>query len=207
MANYAKSAELELLGKAIISNNFPHLEPVSIAWVFRDEAELKNGRIEEGHTYRESAREWTMHGFDFTICMAKDIWLKTSDDFRYAMLDHQISFIGLRYREDPSEPGKTIPELEPRTGRLATFVRTPDVREFTDVMVRHGAYYGELRSFLVAFAERRKLQKEEARKAAKRAASKETTGEVDLGPDDEASELEREHADDAAPGGLQGARG
>lgn len=167
MALYNESAELRRLGLAIIEERYPHLSPVRIAWMFRDEAEYKRGKIEPGHTYRESNRQWAVHAFDFTIVIARDIWEKATPDFRYALLDHQIAFIGLDRKPDPEAAEgeeRLIPETDPASGRLATFVRRPDVQEFEEVMVRHGAYYAELRSFLAAFAERRQRLREQERK-------------------------------------------
>ena len=52
--------------------------------------------------------------------------------------------------------------------RFRTRLLKPDVMEFTPVVERHGAYFADLRSFLVAFAEGRRKEAAEARAEGRR---------------------------------------
>ena len=99
---------------------------------------------------------------DFTIEVAKDVFDAATSEFRYAILDHYIGFIGIRINARTGEP-----ETD-EGGRARTFKRRPDVIEFEEVLVRHGAYTSEISSFLRAFADRRQKEKEIERERKKR---------------------------------------
>lgn len=169
MANYIEAPELAQLGAAIIEDHYPHLAPVKIAWVMRSDSDMERGRAVAGHTYREPARQYALHGFDFTICIAQDVWDEADAEVRFALLDHQIAFIGLDYEQDPGDPDTYKPKTDPKTGRLATHIRKPDVMEFEEVVVRHGAFYPKLRSFLIAFSERKQRLRDEEREKKRKA--------------------------------------
>lgn len=178
MASYVESSELQHMGETIITQHYPQLIPLfaSIAWVFSDLADMVQGRILSGHTYHESARQWTLHGKDFTVCIGRDVWVKAEPEFQFALLDHQIAFMGLSYVPDPSDPeAEHIPEKD-ENGRFRTRILKPDVMEFTPVVERHGAYFASLRVFLVRFAEGRKKEAAEKRAEGKRAAKRTREG-------------------------------
>lgn len=164
---YQQSAELAELGKTIISRHYPYLEPLNIGFVFRIHARIENSRLVVGQTIREPDREFELHGFDVAIEIAKDVWLEATPEYRYALVDHYLGYIGLRHNS------RGEPERD-ESGRFRTYKKRPDVQEFEEVLERHGAYTSDLRSFLRAFADRRKeqIKEEQKAKAAARKAKK-----------------------------------
>lgn len=152
--------ELVELGKAIIAQHYPHLEPLNVAFMFKPVSELENGTVVAGRTTRSLNRDHALHGFDFVVEVGHDVWEELSQEQRYALMDHHVAFMGLRYAADPTT-GEAVPEVDEETGRLRTYKRRPDVAEFEAILERHGAYTVEIRSFLRAFADRRKRKKDE----------------------------------------------
>lgn len=153
---YAQTALLSTLATSIIAEHHPHLEPLRVAYMFRGEAEIKNGKAVPGRTHRATDRDYALHGFDFVIAIAKDAWDELRDEHKYALLDHFISYMGLRYEQ---VAGNWVPMRDPETGRYRSYKKEPDVREFEVVIARHGAYTAEIRRLLRAFAERRVEEK------------------------------------------------
>lgn len=182
---YSQTALLHTLATSIIAEHHFHLAPLRVAYMFRDEAEIRNGKAIPGRTHRATDRDYVLHGFDFVISIAKDAWNELAPEHQYALLDHFISYMGLRYE---LVNGNHRPVVDPETGRFRSYKKEPDVREFEPVIARHGAYTAEIRSLLRAFAERRiEERKVEANK--KKGRKKEDPGEVDLTADGEAGEI------------------
>ncbi len=169
MARFYRDAELTSLGQSVIETDYSHLKPLSIEFLFREEGDLENGKIVPGSTIKPGGREYTLHRHDFVISIAADVWGDPifTADFQYALLDHYLAYCGVTFAKGVN--GEETDEIatDPKTGRFLTHKRIPDVQEFEEVLVRHGAYNGSLRSFLKSFAERRELLKKQERETKK----------------------------------------
>ena len=182
---YSQTAVLNLLATSIIAEHYPNLEPLNVAYMFRKEAEIKNGKAIPGRTHRVTDRDFALHGFDFVIAIAKDAWDALRAEHQYALLDHFIAYMGLRY-EKVGDNWKAAED--PETGRFRSYKREPDVHEFESVIARHGAYTDEIRSLLRAFAERR-VEEKKAEANSKKGRKTDASKEVDLTADaDDAAE-------------------
>lgn len=153
MAHYRVDPELKTVADSIIKKSHPVLAALSISYMFRDEAVISNGKTIAGMTVRVDDRNWALHKKDFIIEVAKDVWLQASDAFKAAIMDHELSHIGIRMDENQSLV------VDDGTGRIKSFVRPHDIEEFGPVLERHGAYHQDLRKFLLAYAESKVKEK------------------------------------------------
>lgn len=153
MPLYSVDNELEQLANGLIKAHHPSLEAVRIAYVFRDQAPVSNGKTVAGMTYRCDDRNFALHHFDFVIEIAKDVWQDATNDFRRALMDHELCHPRLVLDED----GRPI--RDEKTGRLKVGINKHDVEEFDAILERHGAYHSDLRKFLSAWARRKESKK------------------------------------------------
>lgn len=146
MTAYEGSKELEDLANGIIMLHQRHLLGVQVSYMFRPLAAISNGKVIAGMCIRVDDRNWSIHKNDFLIEIAKDVWeAAPTDEFRLALMDHELSHAGVRRDEDDQFI------KDPISGRIRTYIRRHDIEEFEEVLERHGAYHKDLRSFLEAF--------------------------------------------------------
>lgn len=138
--------DVKSLADKLIALNHPHLKLVSINYLFRPEALLRDDKAVAGMAIKNPDRDWMAHHHDFTIELAHDLWTspETTDEFREALLDHELSHCSV-----VMENG--VPEVDDK-GRIKVRMRSHDIEEFEGVLARHGAYHKNLRDFLQAFA-------------------------------------------------------
>lgn len=148
MPLFTPDQELTDLAKSIIASRRPNLKFVNIAYLFRDAGALSDEKIVPGTCTRCDDRNHVLHGHDFVIEIAEDVWKEATDQFKLAIMDHQLGHVGIKF--DPE--GR--PMMDETTSRIKTYVRKHDIEEFSDVLETHGAYHKALREFLDAFARR-----------------------------------------------------
>lgn len=153
MPSYAQDKGLESLANTIIKVHRAKLEHLKICYIFRDEAPISGDKVIAGRCIRVDDRNWTVHKFDFIIEIAKDVWEQATDDFKRALMDHELGHIAM---ELTAEGG---PVRDERNGRLKTRCKMHDIEEFEEVLERHGAYHKKLREFLDAFARHKKKKR------------------------------------------------
>jgi hypothetical protein len=169
MPHYQPDQGLANLAADIIRKDRPQLSVLAIAFVFRDEAPVSDGKVKAGMCVRIDDRNWTLHKQDFLIEIAKDIWDQANPQFQRALMDHELGHCGIRYDDETGAPA-----IDENTGRIKTYCRQHDIEEFADVLQRHGDYHEGLRTFIAAFAKHRidakAKKKTEAAEAAAEAA-------------------------------------
>jgi len=149
---YAQDKTLENLGNAIIAANRPGLVDAKICYMFREKASITRDKVIAGRCIRVDDRNYSIHKYDFLIEIAMDLWQEANDDFKKALMDHELGHAGI-VRDENGEL-----ELDDK-GRIRTYVNLHDIEEFSDVLARHGAYHEALRQFLQAFADRKSKTK------------------------------------------------
>ena len=152
MPKYEKSTDLKNLAETLIEKHHPNLKEVKIAYEFRDEASVSNGKVVAGRTVRVDDRNYALHGHDVIIEIAKDVWDEATDKFRIAIMDHELSHVGVRL-EEYGEPQRDL-----KTDRVKVYLKHHDIEEFADVLERYGAYHADLRAFLAAFERNKKAE-------------------------------------------------
>jgi hypothetical protein len=134
---------LKFTAKGIIEAHRPELMGVKIAYVFRDEASVSHGKVIVGKCYKVGPRDIVLHGFDFVVEIAQDVWAEATADFQQALMDHELGHIGLDGLDDDGMP--------------KYYLRRHDIEEFSEILSRHGAYHGALMTFLNTWYARRDL--------------------------------------------------
>lgn len=155
MPRYEESVNLKNLGEALIEKHHPGLAHIKIAYEFRDEATISNGKVIAGRCIRVDDRNLILHDNDVIIEIAKDVWSEATDNFQTAIMDHELSHIGIRFEED-GEPAR-----DPKSNRIKIYLEHHDIEEFADVLERYGDYHVALRDFLKAFERNKKNQAED----------------------------------------------
>lgn len=151
--------EVEKIAKKIIEDHREDLKILNLRFIFRPEAPISDQHVIAGMTVKTDDRNWALHKHDFLIEIAKDVWDEAEDDFKVALVDHELGHVGIHYDDDGQ------PKMDEKSGRIRTYCRRHDIEEFEDVLARHGAYHRNLRKFLEAFVrnkeETKKRKKEE----------------------------------------------
>lgn len=122
--------EIIEMTKALIRMYHPELGTARIAVIMRSEAPETNGRVTYGKARKVSAEQQVHIPFDFVIWLAKDQWIRFSDNQKNALLDHELSHCqwdGLNAR-----------------------MRSHDVEEFNHIIRRWGMWWPDSDSFAVA---------------------------------------------------------
>jgi len=147
---YEVDDDLHVLADRIIKKDRNELECLKIAYMFREEAAVTAGKVIVGRCIRVDDRNWALHSYDVLIEIARDVWAEAIEDYRNAVMDHELGHIG------GAEGGAFDQDNK---GRWKIYIKYHDIEEFTEVLERHGAYHQDLRKFLDAFAENRKKRK------------------------------------------------
>jgi len=155
MPKYEESTNLKNLGESLIAKHHKNFGKIKICYEFRDEASISNGRVIAGRCIRVDDRNYTIHGYDIIIEIAKDVWTEATDNYRTAIMDHELSHIAIRF-EDDGEPAR-----DASSNRIKTYLKHHDIEEFADVLERYGSYHAGLREFLKAFERNKKRQEAE----------------------------------------------
>jgi len=155
MPRYEESVNLKNLAQDLIQKHHDPLKILKIAYEFRDEAAVSNGKVIAGKCIRVDDRNYTLHGYDIIIEIARDVWDEATSQFQIAVLDHELTHVGIRFEETGEE------QRDAKTDRIKTFIRMHDIEEFASVLERYGEYHASLRAFLEAFARRKSKEEED----------------------------------------------
>ena len=118
----------------LIGNFHPHLAQISneIVVIFKEKCSRKGGRPILGKTSKAPAILSVLgeHEYEFVIELGADCWNNLKDNERFALLDHQLCFIG--------------GEEDEKTAEYKYFLTTPDVYYFSEEEERHGNWRTEI---------------------------------------------------------------
>jgi hypothetical protein len=151
--NYQPAPEVEEIAKSVIDEHFEEIHELQaagslkLAYMFRPEAQGRGeGRVCAGQCVRVDDRNHALHGFDFLIVIAKDVWDSVPEhDWRRALVHHELCHVGVRYDEDGA------PKVDEESGRLVVHCKNHDIEEFEATLAAYGAWHGDLRKFLAAY--------------------------------------------------------
>lgn len=137
--------DVRAIADKIIKDHRPDLANLNIQYIFRPEASISNTKVIAGRCIRVDDRNWLLHQFDVLIELAQDIWGQANDEFKVALVDHELGHIGIVRDKD----GEVA--FDEGSGRVKIRMNHHDIEEFEDVLQRHGAYHKDLREFLRAY--------------------------------------------------------
>lgn len=148
------ASEVKKIADEVIEKHLPHLKLLSIEYIFRPEASVSEDRVTCGMCCRVDDRNWTIHRNDFIIEIAKDVWDEATDEFKVALVHHELSHCGIRLEEDG-----IAPRMDEKSGRIRTYCKPHEIEEFEQVLEVHGAYHKKLRDFIDAFGRNKRDKK------------------------------------------------
>jgi len=140
---YGPAETVEEIALRLIPTYHPELATARIVYIFVDKASKKAGRSVLGKARRISGSLEFLLERDFLLEVAMDGWNELSERQRNALVDHLLeSCTGVE---------------DEKTGTMKWVMREADVKEFTSILNRHGAWTDEL-SGMVEVAQRLNLE-------------------------------------------------
>lgn len=140
---YGPAESVSEVAQRLIPTYHPELATARIVYIFVDKASKKSGKPVLGKARRVSGALEFLLEQDFIIEVALECWNELSDRQRTALVDHLL---------------ETCTGVEDeQNGDMKWGVREADVREFTSILNRHGAWTDEL-SGMVEVAQRLNLE-------------------------------------------------
>lgn len=141
MPQYSPAPAVELIAEQLIPDHHEHLLEFAtrIEYVWRDVAAKAKGRLVLGKARKVSGLNAYLGRADrdvvgedvedfFVVEIAADVWLILTDEQRVALVDHELSHLGVTVDDDkPDEP----PKLH---------IKGHDCEEFCSVVARHGLW-------------------------------------------------------------------
>jgi len=141
MPSYREDLDLKTVASGLIAKHYPLLKEISIAYLFRDEVSITNGKAIAGRMIKCDDRSKALHGKDVIIEIAYPIWEDATTNFREALMDHELMHIGLKV-----DGQGQIEKFD--NGSPKIYARMHDVEEFNEVLERHKQWNTQLRDFL-----------------------------------------------------------
>jgi hypothetical protein len=140
---YGHAETVEEIALRLIPTYHPELATARIVYIFVDKGSKKAGRAVLGKTRRVSGALEYLLEQDFLIEVALDSWNELSERQRNALIDHLLECCtGIE---------------DEKSGEMKWAMREADVKEFTSILNRHGAWTDEL-SGMVEVAQRLNLE-------------------------------------------------
>ena len=156
-ALYTQDQDLANLGNVLITQYYPGLAYLNIAYVFREVPKYAGGEVVAAKSFKCDARNGFLHNTHFIIEVDRAVWLEASGGFREAMMDHALCSIGVEL----DQAGLPVKD---KYGQIKCALRRPGIADFPEVVQRRGAWNTELREFLHSFSQsaQKAKDKEEA---------------------------------------------
>ncbi len=133
--DYVDAESVETEAKKIIPTFHAELIEAQIKFYFVSEHSMKGGRQITGKARKLSgAAQYLSGGFNFAIEVAMDLWNDMQPAERRATIDHLLEYC--------------TGEADEETGEMIWTMREPDVKEFSTILRRHGAYNGDLQAMV-----------------------------------------------------------
>lgn len=84
------SASVLSIARTLIDDYHSDLEDAKIGFVFRSEASSSGGFSVLGHASKVSGQLRALLDFDFIIWLAKDVYERMDENYRMALIDHEL---------------------------------------------------------------------------------------------------------------------
>lgn len=130
--------EIIKIAEELISNFHPDAAYSNICYMFRSEHQKAGGKVVLGKCSKQSDKLKILHGFDFIIEFAHDIWQQLTDIQRQALILHELKHIEI---------------TESKEGELKLRVAKHDLEEFRDVVEIFGLYTQDLQAMASVIVE------------------------------------------------------
>jgi hypothetical protein len=125
--DYVDAETVEVMAQKILGTFHPELAEARIKYYFVSEHSSRGGRSITGKARKLSgAAQYLAGGYHFAIEVAMDLWNQMDEAQRQATLDHLLEYC--------------TGEEDEETHEMNYKMREPDVKEFSTILRRHGAY-------------------------------------------------------------------
>ncbi len=121
---YRLAPKVQEAAREVIARYHPHLQEARIAYLFRQGSWISRGRTVYGKARIAPALWRFISGIDLVLVLHEETWQNLSRKGRKALLDHQLSHF-------------TAPSTD-KQGNLRWGIAEQDIREFSQVIQRHG---------------------------------------------------------------------
>ena len=121
---YRWAPKVKEAAREVIEQHHPHLEKANIAFLFRTGSWTSKGKTVTGRASIAPALWRFVSGYDLVLILNEMIWFNLTRKGRKALLDHHLSHFA-----EPSED---------KEGNLCWDTREQDIKEFSQVIKRHG---------------------------------------------------------------------
>jgi len=121
---YRLAPKVQEAAQELIARYHPHLQEARIAYLFRQGSWTSRGRTVYGRARTASALWRFVSGIDLVLVLHEETWQDLGRKGRKALLDHQLSHF--------------TPPSEDRQGYPRWGIAEQDIREFSQVIQRHG---------------------------------------------------------------------
>ncbi len=125
---YCPASEVEAMAKELIREYHPHLQEASIAYLFRTGSWKNRGQVVTGKALAAPQMWRHISSYDLVLIVNQTIWANLERKGQRALLDHELS----RF---------TAPKKD-RAGNLRWELQEQDLKEFSQVIKRHGICIG-----------------------------------------------------------------
>jgi hypothetical protein len=129
--DYQDAETVEAMANSILPTFHAELIEAKIKYYYVSEHTVKGGRAICGKARKLSgAAQFLAGGYNFAIEVALDLWNAMPDTQRRATIDHLLEYC--------------TGEEDEESGEMKYTMREPDVKEFSTILRRHGAYNDDL---------------------------------------------------------------
>jgi len=128
---YWKAEEeiVELANKLLAAHNSDAVE-ASVCYMFRSKHTKRGGMVQGGTCSKVSDKDKVLHGYDYIVTLAADIWQELADREREALLLHELLHIGA--------------EEDEQDGSMHYGINSHDTEEFRKVIEVCGLWRPDL---------------------------------------------------------------
>lgn len=126
------------IAEELINLHHPDSAYANICFLFRAEHQKSGQKVVLGKCSKQSDKVKILHGFDFIIEFAHDIWQELNDIQRQALILHELKHIEL---------------TEGKDGEVKLRLAKHDIEEFRDVVEIFGLYTQDLQALATVILE------------------------------------------------------
>jgi len=133
--DYSDAESVEEMAKGLIPTFHAELADAIIRYYFVSEHSMRGGRPIFGKARKlAGSAQFLASGANFAIEVALDLWNDADPAERRARIDHLLEYC--------------TGEEDEESGDMNYTMREPDVKEFSTIIKRHGAYNDDIRGII-----------------------------------------------------------
>jgi len=121
--------EVREIADELIKRDFPDLLGAVMGYLFKSKASKSQGKVTLGTCAKQGASQKALHGFDYVVTIAQDMWTQLTGEQKEALVYHELRHTFL----DEDKKGDTQYKILPH-----------DVEMFRDELKKYGPWRVDL---------------------------------------------------------------